>query len=183
MGVDLPDYVLQNRAHWDKQAPGYVPSGERHWAEATPTWGIWSVPESTDRRSPSNSFCDRSRNHLSTWVATMPYVTKAVIGSEALYCDANDAKWGVGTWTLTLAGRRWTLRQEHGLYGNAIDRGTIDAKGGFTTALVDGYGHHEFLGVLRGRRTSTGVAFTRVASARNTDLAAVLSARPWRRLA
>ena len=96
--------------------------------------------------------------------------------------DANDSKWGVGTWTLTLAGRAWTLRQEHGLYGNAIDRGTIDAKGGFTTALVDGYGHHEFLGVLRGRRTSTGIAFTRVASARNTDLAAVLSARPWRRL-
>ena len=49
MGVDLPDYVLQNRAHWDKQAPGYVPSGERHWAEATPTWGIWSVPESDIR--------------------------------------------------------------------------------------------------------------------------------------
>ena len=96
--------------------------------------------------------------------------------------DANDSKWGVGTWTLTLKGRAWTLRQEHGLYGNAIDRGTIDAKGGFTTALVDGYGHHEFLGVLRGRRTSTGIAFTRVASARNTDLAAVLSARPWRRL-
>jgi len=49
VGVDLPDYVLQNRAHWDKQAPGYVPSGERHWAEATPTWGIWSVPESDIR--------------------------------------------------------------------------------------------------------------------------------------
>src|SRR5204863_283504 len=42
--------------------------------------------------------------------------------------DANDAKWGVGTWTLTLAGRRWTLRQEHGLYGNAIDRGVMDAQ-------------------------------------------------------
>jgi hypothetical protein len=95
--------------------------------------------------------------------------------------DANDSKWGVGTWTLTLAGRRWTLRQEHGLYGNAIDRGVMDAKGGFTTTLVDGYGHHEFLGVLRGRMTSAGLVFMRVSAARNTDLAAVLSARPWRR--
>jgi hypothetical protein len=95
--------------------------------------------------------------------------------------DANDAKWGVGTWTLTLAGRRWTLRQEGGLYGNAIVRGVRDTKGGFTTALVDGYGHHEFLGVLRGRLTAAGLVFTRVAAARNTDLAAVLSARPWAR--
>ena len=97
--------------------------------------------------------------------------------------DANDSKWGVGTWTLTLAGRKWTLRQERGLYGNAIDRGVMDAKGGFTTALVDGYGHHEFLGVLRGRRTGAGLVFTRVSSALNTDIAAILSARPWRRVA
>ena len=96
--------------------------------------------------------------------------------------DANDAKWGVGTWTLTLAGRKWTLRQERGLYGNAIDRGVMDAKGGFTTALVDGYGHHEFLGVLRGRRTARGLVFTRVSAALNTDIAAILSARPWRRV-
>jgi hypothetical protein len=97
--------------------------------------------------------------------------------------DANDSKWGVGTWTLTLAGRKWTLRQKHGLYGNALDRGVVDAEGGFTTALVDGYGHHEFLGVLRGRLTAAGLVFTRVAAARNTDLAAVLSARPWVRAA
>jgi hypothetical protein len=96
--------------------------------------------------------------------------------------DANDAKWGVGTWTLTLTGSRWTLQQAHGLYGNAVDRGVIDGHGGFTTALVDGYGHHEFLGVLRGRRTAQGLVFTRVSAARNTDIAAILSARPWRRV-
>jgi hypothetical protein len=93
--------------------------------------------------------------------------------------DANDAKWGVGSWTLTLAGSRWTLRQTGGLYGNATVHGVVDAKGGFTTALVDGYGHHEFLGVLRGRLTSMGLVFARIEAARNTDLAAVLSARPW----
>src|SRR5947207_5364606 len=91
--------------------------------------------------------------------------------------DANDSKWGVGTWTLTLDGSKWTLRQAHGLYGNAIDRGVFDAKGGFTTALVDGYGHHEFLGVLRARRTAIGLVFTRVSAALNTDIAAILSAR------
>jgi len=42
----LPDYVLHNREHWDRQAAGYVASGERNWAAAEPTWGIWGVAES-----------------------------------------------------------------------------------------------------------------------------------------
>src|SRR2546429_2403804 len=54
VGGDLPDYVLHNRVHWDKQAQGYVPSGERHWSEATPTWGIWSVAESEIRMIPDD---------------------------------------------------------------------------------------------------------------------------------
>jgi SAM-dependent methyltransferase len=48
------DYVRHNREHWDKQAPDYVASGERHWAQATPTWGIWGVPESELRMLPSD---------------------------------------------------------------------------------------------------------------------------------
>jgi len=52
--MTLPDYVLHNRAHWDKQAPDYIPSAERHWAEATPTWGIWNVPESELRMIPDD---------------------------------------------------------------------------------------------------------------------------------
>jgi SAM-dependent methyltransferase len=50
----LPDYVLHNREHWDKQAAGYVASGERHWAEEHPTWGIWNVPESELRMIPDD---------------------------------------------------------------------------------------------------------------------------------
>jgi len=50
----LPDYVLHNRAHWDKQAPGYIPSAERHWAQPTPTWGIWGVPEADVRIIPDD---------------------------------------------------------------------------------------------------------------------------------
>ena len=96
--------------------------------------------------------------------------------------DANDASWGVGTWTLTLSGSSWTLRQTHGLYGNAHDQGVVDARGAFTTSLVDGYAHHEFLGVLGARATSRGLVFTRISPARNTDIAAILSARPWRRV-
>ena len=41
---DFPDYVLKNRAHWDKQAPDWVEAGERNWADE-PSWGIWGIPE------------------------------------------------------------------------------------------------------------------------------------------
>jgi SAM-dependent methyltransferase len=50
----LPDYVLHNREHWDKQAAGYVASGERHWAAANPTWGIWNMPESEIQMIPDD---------------------------------------------------------------------------------------------------------------------------------
>jgi SAM-dependent methyltransferase len=44
--AELPEHVRRNRALWDEWAEKYAASGERGWAEATPTWGIWSVPES-----------------------------------------------------------------------------------------------------------------------------------------
>jgi len=43
---ELPEHVVRNRALWDAWAAKYVESGERGWAEETPSWGIWSVPES-----------------------------------------------------------------------------------------------------------------------------------------
>src|SRR5438093_592110 len=43
---DLPDHVRRNRTLWDRWARQYVASGERNWAAAEPTWGIWGVPES-----------------------------------------------------------------------------------------------------------------------------------------
>src|SRR6185503_15733101 len=52
--TSVPDYVLQNRAHWDKQAADYVASGERHWAQSTPSWGIWNVPESDLHMLPND---------------------------------------------------------------------------------------------------------------------------------
>jgi ubiquinone/menaquinone biosynthesis C-methylase UbiE len=44
---DLPEHVLKNRVFWDEQmAAKFVAGGERGWAENSPTWGIWNVPES-----------------------------------------------------------------------------------------------------------------------------------------
>jgi SAM-dependent methyltransferase len=46
MTTELPEHVLRNRALWDDKARDYVAAGEAGWAQPTPTWGIWSVPES-----------------------------------------------------------------------------------------------------------------------------------------
>jgi SAM-dependent methyltransferase len=40
------DHVERNRARWDAWAAEYVAAGERAWAQAEPTWGIWGVAES-----------------------------------------------------------------------------------------------------------------------------------------
>ncbi len=39
-----PDYVLTNRAHWDKWAHTWVGPGERRWASTEVCWGEWEVP-------------------------------------------------------------------------------------------------------------------------------------------
>lgn len=41
---ELPDYVVHNREHWDRQADRWVEAGERAWA-AEPYWGIWAIPD------------------------------------------------------------------------------------------------------------------------------------------
>ena len=45
MRDDEPDYIQRNRQVWDGYAAEYVESGERAWASAEPSWGIWGVPE------------------------------------------------------------------------------------------------------------------------------------------
>jgi SAM-dependent methyltransferase len=51
---DLPEHVQRNRAYWDELAKEYEASGERHWSQDEPTWGIWNVPESQLRMLPSD---------------------------------------------------------------------------------------------------------------------------------
>ena len=52
--TSLPDYALQNREHWDKQAAAYVAAGERNWGRAEPSWGIWGVPEAEIHMLPDD---------------------------------------------------------------------------------------------------------------------------------
>ena len=42
---DSADHLRRNRVLWDRWAEQYVANGERSWATADATWGIWSVPE------------------------------------------------------------------------------------------------------------------------------------------
>jgi SAM-dependent methyltransferase len=41
----LPEHVRANREAWDRYAAEYVDGGRTNWAQPTPTWGIWRVPE------------------------------------------------------------------------------------------------------------------------------------------
>jgi SAM-dependent methyltransferase len=45
METELPQHVLGNRAAWDVMAKDFVESGERAWAAAEASWGLWSIPE------------------------------------------------------------------------------------------------------------------------------------------
>jgi SAM-dependent methyltransferase len=44
---DLPEHVRRNRIAWDEWAKDYAAAGAKAWAQDTPTWGIWGVPESS----------------------------------------------------------------------------------------------------------------------------------------
>jgi len=50
---DDPDYVLKNRAHWDKWAHTWVAPGEDDWV-GEPAWGIWRIPEADLRLLPGD---------------------------------------------------------------------------------------------------------------------------------
>jgi hypothetical protein len=39
------EHIRRNRAAWNEWAAEFVKSGERDWAAADPSWGIWAVPE------------------------------------------------------------------------------------------------------------------------------------------
>jgi SAM-dependent methyltransferase len=49
---DLTEHARRNRAAWDADAANWVSLGERAWAEAEPSWGIWGIPESELRVLP-----------------------------------------------------------------------------------------------------------------------------------
>jgi hypothetical protein len=99
--------------------------------------------------------------------------------------SAREAGWARGTWTLTLAGHNWTLRQTRGVNGNTLDRGTIAvvaAGAAFTLRSADGFAHNEDVGTLRWTITAAGLRFVPVVRSRNQDVIQILSARVWRRV-
>jgi SAM-dependent methyltransferase len=44
--VTAPDYLVRNRAAWERWAPYHRAAGRRAWAESEPSWGMWGTPES-----------------------------------------------------------------------------------------------------------------------------------------
>lgn len=84
----LPDYVAENRRHWDAMADEWVAMGERAWATNEPTWGIWSVPEAELKLLPSDMTgldaielgCGTA--YVSAWMARRGANVSAIDNSE-----------------------------------------------------------------------------------------------------
>lgn len=91
---ELPEHVRRNRALWDDWAQKYVASGERGWAEETPTWGIWSVAESEVGMLPEDLAgrdvielgCGTA--YVSAWAARRGARVVAIDNSEAQLATA-----------------------------------------------------------------------------------------------
>ena len=104
---------------------------------------------------------------------------------RAAGASAREAGWDAGTWTLTLAGSRWTLRQSGGRYGDAVDRGTVavsGARAAFTLRSADGFPHNEDVGTLTWRTAPDGLRFAAAVRSRNADVIRILSTRAWARI-
>jgi hypothetical protein len=111
---------------------------------------------------------------------------KATVTAAALRATgvpAQEASFDAGTWTLVLGNGRWTMRQAHGVLGNAVAEGDLQLKGGralFTLRKIDGVPHHEFAGVVTWRRTGSKLRFARAGVAWIYEMF-VLVAQPWTR--
>jgi SAM-dependent methyltransferase len=100
--TDLPDHVRRNRALWDEWAASYVAAGERAWAAATPTWGIWGVVDAEVDMFPDLAGKDAielgcGTAYVSAWMARR--------GARVVGIDNSAAQ-------LATAAR---LQREHGL--------------------------------------------------------------------
>jgi SAM-dependent methyltransferase len=42
---ELTPHAVENRRHWNQEAPAWVERGAAHWADPEPKWGEWEVPE------------------------------------------------------------------------------------------------------------------------------------------
>jgi hypothetical protein len=108
-------------------------------------------------------------------------VTAAALRATGV--PAQEASFDAGTWTLVLGNGRWTMRQTHGVLGNAFAEGDLQVKGSralFTLRRIDGVPHHEFAGTVTWRRTGSKLRFARAGVAWIYEMF-VLVAQPWAR--
>ncbi len=91
---DLADHVAENRRHWDEMAHEWVAMGERAWARAEPSWGIWSVPEAELKLLPADMTgleaielgCGTA--YVSAWMARRGARVTAIDNSDAQLATA-----------------------------------------------------------------------------------------------
>jgi SAM-dependent methyltransferase len=126
----LPEHVRRNRARWNAEARNYAAGGERAWARAEPTWGIWRVPESRLGVLPKN-LAGRAGIELGCGTA---YVSAwlARRGVQVIGIDASPAQ-------LATARR---LQREHGLQFPLIeaDAERVPCRGAIFDLAISEYG-------------------------------------------
>ena len=126
----LPEHVRRNRARWNAEARNYAAGGERAWARAEPTWGVWHVPESRLGVLPKN-LAGRAGIELGCGTA---YVSAwlARRGVQVVGIDASPAQ-------LATARR---LQREHGLHFPLIeaDAERVPCRGAMFDLAISEYG-------------------------------------------
>jgi SAM-dependent methyltransferase len=126
----LPEHVRRNRARWNAEARNYAAGGERAWARAEPTWGIWRVPESRLGVLPK-TLAGRAGIELGCGTA---YVSAwlARRGVQVVGIDASPAQ-------LATARR---LQREHGLQFPLIeaDAERVPCRGAIFDLAISEYG-------------------------------------------
>jgi SAM-dependent methyltransferase len=89
------DHVARNREYWDAQAASYVGSGQRAWAQAEPTWGIWEVPEAELNVFPDVAGLDVielgcGTAYISAWLARRGARVTGIDNSERQLATARE---------------------------------------------------------------------------------------------
>jgi SAM-dependent methyltransferase len=91
----LPEHVRLNRAVWDRWATEYAEYGERAWAAAQPSWGLWDVPESDLHMLPDDMAgidaieLGCGTGYVSSWMARRGARVVAIDNSAAQLATAS----------------------------------------------------------------------------------------------
>ncbi len=101
---ETPEHVLRNRTEWDQWAADYAAAGLHGWAEAEPSWGIWSVPEEQLKVLPSDLTGTDSlelgcgTGYVSAWLARLGARPVGLDNSAAQLATAAALRERFGLW-------------------------------------------------------------------------------------